>query len=318
MHNVFLGNTGEKISCLALGTMYFGSGIDEQTSFDILDQYVSYGGSLLDSANKYASWVPSFRGGESECLIGKWIKKRHNRENIFITSKVGFPYGDVPRSLRKEIIISECEKSLKRLGLETIDLYFAHAYDPETGAEEFMEAFHQLKMQGKIRFAGASNFFAWQIREANAAAELHEWEGFSCIQQRHTYLEPSLRADFGTQLVLTPEIEIFCSKNKLAIMAYSPLLGGAYVRKDRLIPVQYQNAINNHKLKNLYEVAGELEVSPNAVVLAWMMQNSPEIVPVVAGSSLNQMKENLQALSFSLSECQLKQLNEDIAEQHEY
>lgn len=109
---------GAHISVLGLGTMYFGSMVDEKTSFCLLYLYVDHGGNFLDSANKYASWVPGFQGGETEHLFGKWLKQRSRKEDLIISSKVGFPYGDIPRSLKKEIIISECERSLKRLGLE--------------------------------------------------------------------------------------------------------------------------------------------------------------------------------------------------------
>jgi len=148
---------------MGLGTMYFGSRVDERASFDILDCYVAHGGTFLDSANKYASWVPGFQGGESECLIGRWMKDHGNRHQLFITSKVGFPYDNIPRSLKKETIVSECEKSLTRMGVDAIDLFFAHAFDEATLPEETMEAFYQLIKSGKIRFAGASNYYAWQL-----------------------------------------------------------------------------------------------------------------------------------------------------------
>jgi aryl-alcohol dehydrogenase-like predicted oxidoreductase len=311
MDKIELGPTGEFISCMGLGTMYFGSKTDENTSFRLLDRYVEYGGSFLDSANKYASWIPGFQGGESEKLIGKWMKKKGNRQKMFISSKVGFPYGNIPRSLKREIIISECEKSLKRLGVETIDLYFAHAYDPETPVEETMEAFYRLRQEGKIRFAGASNYYAWQLSEANSTAQTQGWEGFCCLQQRHTFLEPVLRANFGTQLVLTPEILEFSAKKKITIMAYSPLLGGVYVKDNLPLPVQYQTTGNDLKLKILKGIANELKVSPNAVVLAWMIQDSPRIIPIVAGSSVSQLEENLQALTVTLSKDHLEQLNRD-------
>jgi aryl-alcohol dehydrogenase-like predicted oxidoreductase len=312
MQKTELGNTTEKISCMGLGTMYFGSKIDEQTSFSILDYYVEQGGSFLDSANKYASWVPGFNGGESELLIGKWLKQKANRQIMFITSKVGFPYGDIPRSLKKEIIISECERSLKRLGVETIDLYFAHAYDAATTVDEVMEAFASLKKQGKIRFTGASNYSGWQLSEANHAAKKFEFEGFTCLQQRHTYLEPTLRANFGTQLVLTPETEEYCETRNITIMAYSPLLGGAYVKPDKPITAQYQNAVTDFRIEKLKQVANELHISPNAVVLRWMMQSTPPIIPIVAGSLVRQIRENLNALSIELSAKQLDRLNHDI------
>ncbi len=303
---------------MGLGTMYFGTKIDKRTSFAMLDFYIEKGGSFLDSANKYASWVPGFQGGESENMIGKWMKQKKNRSALFITSKVGFSYGDIQRSLKKEIIVSECEKSLKRLGVETIDLYFAHAFDEKTPLEETMEAFCQLKKSGKIRFAGASNFYGWQLSEANAAASRQGWEGFCCVQQRHTYLEPTLRAYFGTQLLLTPEIIELCKVKNLSMMAYSPLLGGVYVRNELPIPVQYQSVTNDFRMSGLKEIAADLRVSANAIVLAWMVQSSPFVIPMVAGSSVAQLNENLSALSFALSKEQMERLNQVIVQPNKY
>ena len=313
-----MGHTGESISGIGLGTMYFGSKVDEHNSFMMLDRYSRADGSFLDSANKYASWVPGFKGGESEEVIGKWLRQRGNRQNMFIASKVGFQYGEIPRSLKKEIIISECEKSLKRFGVDSIDLYFAHAYDSKTSHDEIMEAFCKLIETGKIRFAGASNYYAWQLAEANLAANGQGWEGFCCIQQRHTYLEPTLWADFGTQLLLTLEIQEFCKKKTISLMAYSPLLGGAYVRNDRIIPVQYQSAINDLRMAGLKEIATELQVSANAVVLAWMMQSSPSVIPMVSGSTVAQLNENLSVLSFTLSKNQMERLNQDMVQPNKY
>ena len=240
------------------------------------------------------------------------MKLKGNRQDLFIASKVGFPYGDILRSLKKEIIISECEKSLKRLDIETIDLYFAHAYDSETPTEESMEAFFQLRKAGKIVYAGASNYYGWQMAEANLAAQNQGWEGFCCLQQRHTLLDSGLRAHFGSQLVLTPEIQEFCKEKNVTLMAYSPLLSGAYVRSDVPIPVQYQSSINEKRLEVLKVLASELNASVNAIVLAWMMQSSPLVIPVVGGSSIKQMTENMGALSLVLSDEQMNRLNTPI------
>lgn len=303
---------------MGLGTMYFGSKVGEKTSFALLDFYAEKDGSFLDSANKYASWVSGFRGGESETVIGKWLKQRGNRQKMFLTSKVGFPYGEIPRSLKKEIIISECDRSLHRLNVETIDLYFAHAYDSETSAEEVMDAFLTLKEQGKIRFAGASNYYGWQLAEAENAATNIGFEGFTCLQQRHTYLEPGLRANFGTQILLSPEIEQYCQKKGISIMAYSPLLGGAYVDSGKAMPIQYQNAANDYRLEKLAEISEKLQKSPNAIILAWMLQNSPIIIPMVTGSSVSQLKENFEALSIELTKEQVENLNQDIVKPNKY
>lgn len=318
MKIIELGKTGEFISCAGLGTMYFGSKIDRSTSFDILDYYTSTGGSLLDSANKYASWVPGFHGGESESVIGQWIKARNNRNQLFITSKIGFSYESVPRSLKKEVIYSECEKSLKRMGVEMIDLYFAHTFDPDTSVEESMEAFYTLIKQGKIRFAGASNHDAYQVYKANMAANKIGWEGFCCLQQRHTYFEPSFWSDFGTQLLLTPEQQRFCKLEKLTIMAYSPLLSGAYIHNNSSLPLEYHSVINEEKRERLHKIAKELNISANAVVLAWMIQGTPPVIPLIAGSSLPQMKENMQFLTNKLSAEHIKELNQKISEPRIY
>lgn len=310
--NINLGISDQKISSIALGTMYMGSKINMNVSFEILNAYFDYGGSFLDSANKYASWIPGCNGGESEHTIGRWLKRKNNRHELFITSKVGFAYGDVPRSLKKEIIVSECEKSLKRMQTETIDLYFAHTYNTETPAEETMEAFYQLKKAGKIRFAGASNMFGWRLYEYNQAANVQGWEGFTCLQQRYSYLQPTIDADFGTQMLHTREIIDLCKSRNISIMAYSPLLSGFYSEGSKTISPYYESKSSEVKLKVLRSVAKELNVSPNAVVLAWMLQSSPAIIPVVACSSVNQLHENMQVLGFQLTESQKELLNQSI------
>ena len=313
MDKVQLGNTNAQVSKMCLGTMYFGTKLDQKASFEMLDHYVARGGSFLDSANKYASWLPSFKGGESEEVIGAWLKERGGRDELFLTSKVGFPYEDIPRTLKKEVILSECDRSLVRMGVDYIDMYFAHAYDVDTPADEVMEAFDILKQQGKIRYAGASNFYGFQLAEAAQAAERLCSDGFVCLQQRHTYLEAGSRANFGNQLILTPEIEMYCAQNNVSLMAYSPLLSGAYVNSERPITNQYQSEANDYRMKNLRQVAQEVGVSENAVVLAWMLQNSPIIIPLVTGSSTAQLDDSFEALNVTLSEAQMALLNSDPA-----
>jgi len=314
MRKITLGKTGIKISVLGLGTMYFGSKVEEETSFRLMDLYLEHGGDFIDSANKYASWYPGCSGGESERLIGKWLKHRGQKGELILTSKVGFTYGDVPRSLNKEIIISECEKSLGRLGVETIDLYFAHAYDEHTPIEETMEAFYRLKKAGKIRFAGASNYTGWRLEKANVAAASQQWEGYCCLQQRHTYLEPSVRTIFGNQSVLTPEIVDLCSKRELAIMAYTPLLRGIYGKEGSEIPPQYQSLATNQKLASLRALSSETGYSPNQLVLSWMLHSNPVVIPLVTGSNEQQLKENLEAASISLSSEDMEKLNRPVIE----
>jgi aryl-alcohol dehydrogenase-like predicted oxidoreductase len=300
MQRIELGNTGEEISIAGLGCMYFGTRVDERTSFRLLDMYVDHGGNFLDSANKYASWLPGFKGGESETILGKWLKKNSAPSDLLISSKVGFPYGKIPRTLKKKIIISECEKSLRRLGVETIDIYFAHAYDRNTPIEETMEAFYQLIKAGKIRYAGASNYTGWRLEEANSIARSQGWEGYCCLQQRHTYMEPSARAEFNNQEFLSPEIEDLCHTKNLSIIAYSPLLGGFYSRKEAALPALYQNALNEERLVSLRNTSSETRLSTTQLVLAWMVSHSPAIIPLLGCSSLKQLEEGLVAATTSL------------------
>ena len=153
MRRIEIPSAELQVSSYCLGTMYFGSKVPVDTSLTLLDAYADRGGNFLDSANKYASWIEGFSGGESERVIGRWLKDRP-RDRFVVTSKVGFPYGDVPRSLRADVIVSECEKSLRRLGTDYIDIYQLHCaprvYRPgeEDGVYDWLL---QKKKEGAIR-----------------------------------------------------------------------------------------------------------------------------------------------------------------------
>ncbi len=309
MQKIKLGNTGKRISSMGLGTMYFGTKVDVHTSFKLLDTYYDAGGNFIDTANKYASWVPGCKGGESEALIGSWMKKRRNREGLFISTKVGFAYRDVPQSLKAKHIIDECEKSLKRLGVETIDLYFAHTYDMDTPFEESLEAFHKLQGDGKIRYIGASNYFSWHLERARQIHSTNGWKPFCCLQQKYTLLQPTVGAYFGNQKVLTPDLSEYCQLHQLSLMAYSPLLSGAYSVKEKEIPGQYKTGDSGKRLKALGEITADTGFTPNQIVLAWMLQQNPPVLPLVTGSNEGQLLENICAGSLSLSEDHKKRLS---------
>jgi aryl-alcohol dehydrogenase-like predicted oxidoreductase len=143
-----LGKTGVDVSALCLGAMYFGTRNDQATSYRVLDKYVEAGGTFIDTANIYAHWVKGFKGGESETLLGEWMQGRGNRDKLFIASKVGFGYPGVPVGLRANQIEEECNKSLRYLKIDTIDLYYAHVDDRKTPLEETLEAFDKLVKAG--------------------------------------------------------------------------------------------------------------------------------------------------------------------------
>jgi aryl-alcohol dehydrogenase-like predicted oxidoreductase len=310
MKTVLLGNSDVEVNVFCLGTMYFGSRTDKKTSYRLLDQYVDAGGSFLDTANIYAWWVSGFKGTESETLLGQWMRERKNRSQMFIATKVGFGYQDVERSLRAQQIETECEGSLKRLGVDTIDLYYAHVDDRNTPMEETLEAFNRLVQAGKVRLIGASNFLAWRLEEARWVSQTHGWAEYCCIQQRYTYVRPKPGASFEPQIAANDDLLDYCRARGITMLAYSPLLSGAYTRAERPFDEQYLGPDTDARLAALKEVANEVGATLNQVVLAWMVQSEPPVIPLVAASTVEQMKENLDALKIELGTEQMTYLND--------
>jgi aryl-alcohol dehydrogenase-like predicted oxidoreductase len=310
MRTVSLGGTDVRVSAFCLGTMYFGSRTDRETSYRLLDRYVETGGSFLDTANIYARWVPGFKGGESETLLGEWMRERGNRSQTFVATKVGFQYPGVERGLRAHQIEVECEKSLQRLGVDAIDLYYAHVDDRDTPVEETMEAFDRLVKAGKVRFIGASNFLAWRLEEARWVSQTHGWAEYCCIQQRYSYIRPKPGASFDPQIAANDDLLDYCRVRDITMLAYSPLLNGAYTRADRAFSGQYLGPDTDVRMAALQAVAAEVGATANQVVLAWMVQSDPPVIPLVAASTVEQMGENLRALEIALSPEQMARLNE--------
>jgi aryl-alcohol dehydrogenase-like predicted oxidoreductase len=312
MQTVPLGNTGVDVSALCLGAMYFGTRNDERASYGLLDQYVAAGGAFIDTANIYAHWIEGFRGGESEALLGRWMRERGNRNDLFLATKVGFELPGVERGLRAEQIEAEAEKSLRALGVETIDLYYAHVDDRNTPLDETLTAFHRLVESGKVRFVGASNYLAWRLEQAHWVSETNGWPAFCCVQQRHTYLRPKPGATFGAQVSANADLldYVRARRHDFTLLAYAALLAGAYVRDDRPVPDQYRGPDSDVRLSVLREVAAEVGATPNQIVLAWMLQGDPPVIPLVAASEPEHLAENLGALDVTLSAEQVRRLNE--------
>jgi aryl-alcohol dehydrogenase-like predicted oxidoreductase len=303
-----LGHTGTNVSALCLGAMLFGSRIEEAISCRLLDMYLEAGGTFIDTANIYAWWVNRSASGESEELLGRWMRSRKNRSGLFLASKVGFDYPGVERGLTARLIETECEKSLRRLGVETIDLYYAHVDDRLTPMEETLQAFDRLVRSGKVRFIGASNFLAWRLEEARSLSQANGWPEYGCIQQRHTYLRPRPGASFGAQVAANDDLQDYCRRRGLTLLAYSPLLAGAYTRPERPLPDAYTGPDAEARLNALIEVAGETGASPNTVILAWMLASDPPALPVFAASTEEQMQEDLAALDLVLTPEQMDRL----------
>jgi len=309
MNTRLLGNTGVKVSPFCLGTMYFGTKQTTKESFALLDQYTGAGGNFIDTANIYAGWIDGALGGESEYVIGSWLSERKNRDRVVIASKVGFGYSDVERSLHADVIENECNKSLRRMGIETIDLYYAHNDDRSTPLEETLEAFYRLKQAGKIRFIGASNHRAWRLEEARCLSRKHGWPEYCCIQQRHSFIRRKHGTSFDPQVAANEDLMDYCRNRDITILAYSALLSGSYTREDRQFDQQYLGQDTDNRIRALLKIAKEVDRTPNQVILAWMLQSNPAVLPLIASSNKGQMEENLQALDINLTTDQFKTLN---------
>lgn len=319
MQTMKLGHSGLEVSAMALGCMYFGTSIDEQQSFRLLDQYVDAGGRFLDTANNYAFWVEGFQGGESEQLLGRWFNARKNRDEIFLATKVGFNMPPrVPVSLSRQTIIEQCENSLRQLQTDHIDLYYAHTDDRDTPLEETLEALDQLMKQGKIRAVACSNTLAWRIEQARTLSRMHGWPEYCAVQQRHSYLTPksNVRKHSNGQVSTTIDLIDYAIEHAddFVIIPYSILMGGIYAGSDNRIPgnysvEDYSQAEVSAKLKVLREVAAEVGATPNQVVIAWLMQNTPRMLPLISSSSQERLQENIEAANVTLTAEQIDRLN---------
>jgi aryl-alcohol dehydrogenase-like predicted oxidoreductase len=309
MQKLKLANSDIEVSALCLGTDSIGSKIDRETSFRLLDLFREQGGTFIDTGNFYAAWLPGCQGGESETTIGQWMKDRGTRKEMVISTKLGFDYPGCPGGLSAVEIQRECEKSLRRLQTESLDLFYAHRDDANTPLEETMAAFDGLIRTGKVRAIGASNLRVWRIAEANTVSRHHGWAGYAVVEQRHTYLRPRHGADFGPQICISEELKDYCRSSGLALVGYSVLLQGAYTRPDRPVPAQYAGPEADQRLAALRQVAQEVGTDPNQVVIAWLRQGDPPVLPIIAGSRPEQLRQNIAALGIRLTEDQMQRLN---------
>lgn len=302
MKTIALGDSGIQVSTLCLGTMYFGTKEDENISFHLLDQYLDAGGAFIDTANSYAYWVSNdFLGGESETLLGRWMNQRKNRNRVFLSTKMGFAYPGTEAGASAIKIERECEKSLKRLKVETIDLYYIHLDDRTTPLDETLSALDRLVQAGKIRFIGASHFLAWRLEEARWISQTNGWSGFCCIQQCHTYLRPRSGTGNISDPIINEDLMDYARNRPITLLAYNALLSGAYTRPDRSIPDPYRGADTDARLAALRQVSAEKNATPNQIILSWMLHSNPPIIPLIGVSTSGQLSENLRALDVNLS-----------------
>ncbi|WP_336206071.1 aldo/keto reductase [Nonomuraea sp. LPB2021202275-12-8] len=292
---------------IALGTIPFGTTVSEKDTFAILDRFVEAGGTMLDTADNYPFWVEGRTGDESETAIGSWLAARGNRDQVFLSTKVGarptVP-GDTTlasaEGLSAAAIGTAIEGSLRRLGTDHVDLYWSHIEDRSVPLEETLAAFDELAREGKIRHAGASNLPAWRLERARNVSAANGWLPYTHLQLRHTYLRPrpyTRPAEAGHTLTTDDHLE-YLREEGVTLWAYNTLMFGAYTREDRPIPEIYDHSGTTRRLAVLHEVARELGATPNQVVLAWLMADGH--VPIVGVSTMAQLDEAIGAAELKL------------------
>ncbi|WP_371667939.1 aldo/keto reductase [Streptomyces sp. NBC_00289] len=314
--------TRREVSVLALGAMLFGSRTDEKTSFAVLDRYVEAGGNFVDTSDNYAFWVDGGQGGQSEELLGRWRRSRGIGDEIVIATKLGArplapgtSYTDNPEGLSAKVIRESAERSRERLGVDRLDLLYAHIDDPAVPQRETVEGFAALVAEGTVGLLGVSNQAVWRVERARALAAAAGLPGYEVVQYQHSYLRP--RTDVPSDLFPDGSLGhagaellgYLRAEPGLTLVAYSPLLTGAYVRPDKPLPPDYDHPGTPARLAVLNEVARETGATVNQVVLAWQIGHELPVVPLAGASSVAQLEENLAAVDLELTPEQRERLD---------
>lgn len=306
---------------IVLGAMYFGTRVSEATSMALLDRFIDQGGAWIDTANCYAFWAdPSGVGGQSERVIGRWLVDRPGRrDRARISTKVRQQptvpgrWPESAEGLSAPVIRDAIQHSLTRLQTDRVDLYWAHAEDRTVPLEDTVAAFGELVRAGLVIRLGASNHRAWAMERARQLARQRGLAGYTTLQLRHSYVQPRPGvplAEAGHQLASPESLDYVRHEKDVALWAYTSLMNGSYTRPERPFPEVYEHAGTARRLAVLGEVAGELGVTCNQVVLAWLLGGDPPISPIVGVSTAEQLDEALAARNLRLSDDQRRRLDE--------
>jgi aryl-alcohol dehydrogenase-like predicted oxidoreductase len=299
-----LGNSGLEVGPLAFGGNVFGWTADERTSFKLLDAFVAAGFSLIDSADVYSRFAPGNRGGESETIIGKWLKQGGRRDKVIIATKVGLEMAPDRKGLSMAYILRAAEDSLRRLQTDYIDLYQSHRDDPDTPLDETLQAYAQLMEQGKVRAIGASNYSAERLSHALTFSRRHELPRYETLQTEYNLYD---RAEYEETL------EPVCIENGLGVLSYFSLASGFLTGKYRSAAdlankargdfvKKYLNERGFRVLDALDQVAKRLYATPAQVALAWLMARPTMTAPIASATSLAQLKELIGATKLKLDQ----------------
>ncbi|MFF9520927.1 aldo/keto reductase [Streptomyces achromogenes] len=303
---------------IVLGTMDFGTRVAPDRAFAVLDSFVAGGGVWLDTANCYSFWAdPSGVGGASERVIGAWLKARPGaRDMVRIATKVRqnplvpHSWPQSAEGLSARAVRAGVEESLKRLGVEHVDLLWAHAEDRTVPLQETVGAFGELVAEGVALRVGAANHAAWRVERARSLAREQGVAPWTALQLRHSLVQPrplTPIAESGHRMLTAEDLDLARSE-ELTVWSYSSLLWGSYVRPDKPLPDTYDHPGTTRVLAVLDDVAAELSVTRNQVVLAWLMRQG--IDPIVGAGRAEQIEEALAARRVRLTDAHLARFTE--------
>jgi len=306
-----LGRSDLMVSPLCLGGNVFGWTADEAMSFRILDAYADVGLNFIDTADVYSTWAPGNKGGESETIIGRWMKTRGNRNRLVIATKVGSEMAPDRKGLSKSYIRSAVEDSLRRLQTDYIDLCQSHRDDHDTPQQETLQAYADLIREGKVRAIGASNFTAARLQEALAISAEQGLPRYESLQPKYNLYD---RSEYEA------ELEPLCRKEEVGVIPYyglaSGFLTGKYrseadfgksVRGGRM--AAYLNERGRRILASLDAVAARKEATPAQVALAWLMALPGLTAPIASATRVEQVQDLVRATELRLDEADIAALD---------
>lgn len=308
-----LGKTDLKVTSICLGTMQFGWTADEAASFDVMDAYFEAGGNFIDTADIYSTWSPGNPGGVSEEIIGRWMKVRGNRDRIVIATKLRGKMWDGPdgEGLSRAHIERAIEDSLRRLQVETIDLYQTHWPDEDVPVEQTQTVFGELIASGKVRHVGASNYGAPQLEKALTVARESQLPPFVSLQPHYNLVH---RSEYEAELAA------LCEREGIGVIPYSPLEGGfltgKYRRGGTLPQSPRAKMIMEHATDQAFDVVDALaEIAAGygatiaAVALAWLLAKPGITAPIIGANSREQLVELLPASGLRLGAAEIARLD---------
>jgi len=306
-----LGQSPLCVAPLTLGGNVFGWTIDEKTSFTILDGFVAAGFDFIDTADVYARWAPGNKGGESETVLGNWMRSRGNRDKVILATKVGSDMGQGEKDISKKYILKAVEASLKRLQTDYIDLYQTHWDVEATPVEETLEAYAQLVKEGKVRVIGASNLSPARLRASLEASARHGYPRYESFQPHYNLYERE---------IFEKELEPICLENRLGVINYWALAAGFLTGKYRSEAdlgksprgagvKKYLNERGFRILAALDKVAAQYRSTPASVAVAWLIARPSVTAPIASATSPGQLDSLIKATQLSLDTSAMAELD---------